>query len=378
MEILKQGLVFRATEGPFRYQAWPTITQDENGVLYAAWSGLRSSHVCPFGKDLMSVSRDGGESWSAPIVINDTWLDDRDAGLTYLGNGKMALTYFCHPAVVYRTIWRKWILDDTEPQFRSMVEGFLNAYEQYTPEMDSAGSYIRLSDDYGKSWGKPIKSVVTAPHGVVKTNSGRLLYLGNEFPGLPHRYHESFPVDESDNVPTEDQGRLFLYESFDEGKTWEKVSKLDLDYLTKEPQRLCEPHIVELPDGELIAAIRAENAEALGRFSLYFASSKDGGKTWSRAWEFGRIGSPPHLLLRKDGSVVVTYGRRTAPFGNRACISYDGCRTFSEEFILSEARNGDLGYPATTELADGSLVTVYYQPFENDNRTSIFFTKWKA
>ena len=106
MEILKQGLVFRATEGPFRYQAWPSICQDENGILYAAWSGLRSSHVCPFGKNLMSISRDGGESWSCPAVINDSWLDDRDAGLTYLGNGKMALTYFCHPSVVSRTIWQ--------------------------------------------------------------------------------------------------------------------------------------------------------------------------------------------------------------------------------------------------------------------------------
>ena len=140
---------------------------------------------------------------------------------------------------------------------------------------------------------------------------------------------------------------------------------------------LCEPHIVELPSGELIAAIRAENSEALERFSLYLTSSTDGGKTWSKAWEFGRIGSPPHLLLRKDGSVVVTYGRRRAPFGNRASISYDGCRTFGEEYILSETHCGDLGYPATTELADGSLVTVYYQPYEKDNRTSIFFTKWR-
>ena len=130
--------------------------------------------------------------------------------------------------------------------------------------------------------------------------------------------------------------------------------------------------------GELIAAIRAENKEILSKFSLYFVSSTDGGKTWGKAWEFGRIGSPPHLLLCKDGSVVVTYGRRRAPFGIRASISYDGCRTFGEEIILSEARNGDLGYPATTELADGSLVTVYYQPFEKDNRTSIFFTKWRA
>jgi hypothetical protein len=83
------------------------------------------------------------------------------------------------------------------------------------------------------------------------------------------------------------------------------------------------------------------------------------------------------LLLRKDGSILVTYGRRSAPFGIRAVVSYDGCRTFSEEFILSDARNGDLGYPATTELADGTLVSVYYQPYGDDLRTSILYTKWR-
>ena len=376
MKILKQGLVFRATEGPFRYQAWPSICQDEDGVLYAAWSGLRSSHVCPFGKDLMSISRDGGETWSSPAVINDTWLDDRDAGLTYLGNGKMILTYFCHPAEVYRTIWRDWIVGDAEPQWKPLMEGFLESYATYTPEQNRSGSFIKISNNYGKSWGAPIKMPITAPHGVVKTIGGRLLYLGTEFNGLPHRYDASFPETE-DNVPLEDRDRIFLYESFDDGKTWEKLSKLPLDSVTKEYKRLCEPHIVELPSGELIAAIRAENSEAVGRFSLYFASSKDGGKTWGTPWAFDRIGSPPHLLLRKDGSVVVTYGRRTAPFGNRASISYDGCRTFGEEYILSETHCGDLGYPATAELADGSLVTVYYQPYEKDNRTSIFFTKWR-
>ena len=377
MKILKQGLVFRATEGPFRYQAWPSLCQDEDGVLYAAWSGLRSSHVCPFGKDLMSVSRDGGETWSCPTVINDTWLDDRDAGLTYLGNGKMILSYFCHPAEVYRTIWRNWIVGDAEPQFKPLLEGFLESYASYTPEQNRSGSFIKISNDYGKSWGAPIKMPITAPHGVVKTIGGRLLYLGTEFNGLPHRYDASFPEAE-DNVPLEDRDRIFLYESFDDGKTWEKLSKLPLDSVTKEYQKLCEPHVVELPSGELIAAIRAENSEALERFSLYFASSKDGGKSWSEPWAFDRIGSPPHLLLRRDGSIVVTYGRRRAPFGNRASISYDGCRTFGEEFILSSTHCGDLGYPATTELSDGTLVTVYYQPYEKDNRTSIFFTKWRA
>ena len=377
MEILKKGIVYRVSEGPFRYQAWPSLCQDENGKLYAVCSGHRSSHVCPFGKDLMFTSEDGGESWSVPSIINDTWLDDRDAGITYLGNGKMIVSWFNHPAVIYRTIWRNWIVGDAEEEFKPFIEGFLKGYESYTPEQDRAGSFIRLSDDYGKSWSDPIKTVVSAPHGPVKTISGRLLYVGRDFPGIPSRY-EGFKGDDPrvDTMPEEFRNALFLYESFDDGKSWEEVSMLPT-VEGVDNEKLCEPHLVEATDGEIIVAIRAHVDPIYDNFTVYFRSSKDGGKTWGDMWGLGKIGSPPHLLLRKDGSIVVTYGRRSAPFGIRAVVSYDNCRTFSEEFILSDARNGDLGYPATTELADGSLVTVYYQPYGDDLRTSILYTKWK-
>jgi hypothetical protein len=82
-------------------------------------------------------------------------------------------------------------------------------------------------------------------------------------------------------------------------------------------------------------------------------------------------------MLASDGSVVVTYGRREEPFGIRAVVSKDGCRTFGEEMILSQTWVGDLGYPATVELSDGSFISVYYQRYENDDRTSILYTKWK-
>jgi hypothetical protein len=29
------------------------------------------------------------------------------------------------------------------------------------------------------------------------------------------------------------------------------------------------------------------------------------------------------------------------------------------------------------ELSDGSFISVYYQRYENDDRTSILYTKWK-
>lgn len=375
MKIIKKGIVFRATEGPFRYQAWPSVCKDENGTLYAVCSGHRSSHVCPFGKNLMFTSSDGGEKWSVPSIVNDTWLDDRDAGITYLGNGKMLLSWFNHPAEIYRGIWRNWIVGDAQPEFRPMIEGFLEAYGNYTPEQNNAGSFVKLSSDYGKTWGDPIRTLVSAPHGPVMTAGGRLLYVGREFPGLASRYTTSID-NPDDKVPQEDRSRLFLCESFDEGKTWELVSKLPVCEGSSN-ENFCEPHLVELPDGELIVAIRVHDDEVYDNFTVYFRSSKDGGKTWSDMWHLGRAGSPPHLLLRSDGSVLLSYARRTAPFGIRASVSYDGCRTFGEEFILSEAANGDLGYPATAELSDGSLVTVYYQHYEDDDRTSILYTKWK-
>ena len=375
MEILKKGIIYRATEGPFRYQAWPSVAQDENGVLYVVCSGHRSSHICPFGKNLMFTCTDGGESWSVPSIINDTWLDDRDAGITYLGDGRMILSWFNHPAIVYRTIWRNQIVGDAEDEFKPLVEGFLKGYESYTPEMDRAGTFIKISNDYGKSWGDPIKTAVSAPHGPVKTVSGRLLYVGREFPGLANRYSSQFDGS-ADTTPVEDREAIFLYESFDGGESGGFVSKLP--WREGDNNRsLCEPHLVETLDGEIIVAIRAHDDPAYDHFSIYFTSSKDGGKTWSDLWGLGKIGSPPHLLLRKDGSILVTYGRRSAPFGIRAVVSHDGCKTFSEEYILSDARNGDLGYPATTELDDGSLVTVYYQPYGDDLRTSILYTKWE-
>jgi hypothetical protein len=47
------------------------------------------------------------------------------------------------------------------------------------------------------------------------------------------------------------------------------------------------------------------------------------------------------------------------------------------EITLAEAYNGDLGYPATVQLNDGTLLTVFYQQDVRNEPTSIFTTHWK-
>lgn len=371
---MKKGIIYRVTERPFRYQAWPSVCQDENGVLYAFCSGQRSSHVCPFGKNLMFVSTDGGDSWSAPQIVNDTWLDDRDAGVTYLGNGKMLLSYFHHPVEVYAGMWRSWAVNDADECYKPMVDGALDAYKYFSPEQNTYGSFLKKTEDYGKTWSDAVKVPITAPHGPVLTASGRLLYLGKEFSGRVQSYTDEADADAP--FPPEEREHIFLYESFDEGATWNRLSKIDLPEgcVTK---NVHEPHIIELPNGELIAAIRVQGENLTLPFTMYFASSADGGKSFTKPWASGISGSPPHLLLLNDGRVLCSYGRREAPFGIRAVVSSDGCRSFGEEIILSETYCDDLGYPATVQLEDGTLVTVYYQRYENDKRTSIMYTKWK-
>ena len=54
------GIVNRAQNSIFSYQAWPSIARDENGTLYVVTSGFRVSHVCPFGKTVMYISKNEG------------------------------------------------------------------------------------------------------------------------------------------------------------------------------------------------------------------------------------------------------------------------------------------------------------------------------
>ena len=50
---MKHYIVGRNTNGFYRYQGWPTVCKDENGVLYTVCSGNRLGHLCLFGKNYL-------------------------------------------------------------------------------------------------------------------------------------------------------------------------------------------------------------------------------------------------------------------------------------------------------------------------------------
>ena len=91
---VEHGVVCAMPNEFYGYFGWPTITRMPDGTLVAASSGLRNGHVCPFGRSVILISQDDGQTWTEPRVVNDTPLDDRDAGILALGDRKLLLSWF--------------------------------------------------------------------------------------------------------------------------------------------------------------------------------------------------------------------------------------------------------------------------------------------
>ncbi len=359
MEIrpeVTHGIVNRVQNSFFNFQAWPSLCRDENGTLYAVASGFRCRHICPFGKTVMYISKNGGKTWSPPIIINDSYLDDRDAGILYMGGGRMLVTWFAHNLGTYANL--------LAPHNADLIKGMEASQEKLAPEHKRGGSYIKISEDYGMTWSEAIRVPVSSPHGPNIRRDGSLIYLGKEM----------LLADESSNA----KGKIRAIESRDGGYTWQELGEVPVpDGIY--PENLFEPHAAELPDGRILGAIRAQNnANIPHELSIFTTYSSDGGLTWSTPECIGVNGTPPHLLLHSSGALICSYGRRAVPYGERAAVSRDFGKTWADEYILDERpTDKDLGYPATAELDDGSLVTVYYQKLEGDSNASILCSRWK-
>ena len=85
-----------------RYIGWPSVCRAPNGDLLAVFSGDRDAHVCPWGKVQMVRSTDGGKTWSAPVNICNTIIDDRDAGIISLDDGSLLMSWFTSTAYAAR------------------------------------------------------------------------------------------------------------------------------------------------------------------------------------------------------------------------------------------------------------------------------------
>ncbi len=359
---MKQGIIYRQQGSLFNYIGWPTVVKDENGVLYVVASGHRLGHVCPFGKNYMFKSYDNAKTWEGPIVINDTPYDDRDAGLLPLGNGKMILSWFINDIEVYKSRLdriTRYAKESTVPLWKAGIE----LWDAVPEDERLCGSYLKITEDNGKTWRGPIQVPISSPHGPTKLKNGKLLYLGTKFENKQRIKSTSL----SSNIAA--------YESDDDGITWKKCGEVPL--VKNNPDIfMCEPYQLELDNGSILGVIRVHEDPDSHKFCMYKTVSNDGGATWSDP-EYMCEGSPPHLFRHSSGAIVLTYTIRSRDFGQRAKVSYDDGKTWSDEIVLcTNAVNWDSGYCSSTELDDGSIYTVYYQKADGDDYCSLMYTNW--
>ena len=351
----QHGVVCSMPERKDGYFGWPSAAVLEGGTIAVGASGLRRHHIDPWGKTVVWFG-DSEKGFGEPVVIHNSPLDDRDVGLTALPGGGLLATWFSlDPRIFHDQLKKQFSAEEF-----AEIEKDMNAVDDETA-IAHQGSWTQRSDDGGKTWHAKVRCPLSTPHGPIVLSDGRLLYLGKQFPaGLTRPFADVACAVSSDN-----------------GDTWQEIGVVPLPEGTSIDQ-FHEPHVAQCADGTLRGYIRYHYPqEEGGNLGVFQTESHDGGKTWTMAEDMGIHGSPPHILKHSSGAWVMVYGWRHPGYGQRAKISLDEGKTWGEELILrDDGPDGDLGYPCSVELEDGSIFTVYYQKAAAGEKTSILWTKW--
>ena len=304
-------------------------------------------------------SKDDGETWSWPRTLLDGPIDDRDAGVLETAKGSLLVTTFTSLAYESYELNKALARKPHEEGAWSAekLERWQAAHNRISADQRQAelGQWMIRSTDGGVTWSGRYPSIVNSPHGPIQLSDGRLLYAGK--------------------VLWTGEGEVGVCESKDDGKTWQWLADIPTRAGDDAKKSYHELHTVEANDGRLIVHIRNHNM--VNERETLQCESNDGGKFWTTPHSIDVWGLPSYLTKLKDGRLLMTYGHRRNPYGNQARISEDHGRSWSEALMISEdGKGGDLGYPSTVQLGDGSLVTVWYEKMKGSTNAILRQARW--
>ena len=384
MKIERLGdakVIMSNRENMHNYFAWPSAARLRDGRIAVVASGYRLAHVCPFGKTVISYSDDEGETYTPPAPIIDTPLDNRDGGVNPFGESGAVVTSLHLSLEAVEDAVKSNLAHRAHNYDYCM--GYINSISKEEREKYKENTF-RLSFDNGRSFGPLYTVPLSSPHGPVECSDGTLLWVGRiKRPGA----HPEAPEDGiyACKVSVENGECRFLGKipPVSEGKR----------YLS------CEPYAIELDDGRFLCQFRVQSGTG-DVFTTYQSVSCDGGYTWSepRMLLSVRGGAPSHIMKHSSGVLISSYGERMAPYGVKAMFSYDNGETWDtdnwvyihtlkptdeereramRDSALISGVHGDIGYPATVELDDGSLLTVFYAHLDRNAPAEILQQKWR-
>ena len=318
-----------------------------SGDLVAVFREARrrgyTTHADPTTRTSMVRSADGGKTWHSQVTPH-----------TQAGNG-CAVGQIADGSLIVNCF--RWVFAPI-----AQGPGSFRGHDSYREDerlglaMVNEGVHTARSRDGGFTW-EPARLLLERG-----TTAGRVVQLDDGSTLMP-----------MEGPPAGGAGAVGIMGSTDGGETWERRGIVTPGGgLT-----FAETRILSLGGGRVLAGMRTQEA------NFHVSHSQDGGRTWGEPEEtpvYCRGSSPFDLLLLDDGRVLATYGHRRVPYGIRACLSEDGGRTWDteEEIILrDDGRDGDMGYPSSVQLPDGSIFTTCYW-HEEDGIRQIQSLEWRV
>jgi sialidase-1 len=344
------------------YSCFPDVVRRRNGELWVSFrrtggfslEALRHGkydHVDKGARIALSRSLDEGVTWEEARILPpfDPECGEQDPSITELDDGTLLVNFF------------RWRVVPPEGKNRLPYP----ARQQYDGSWsDVEGPWVIRSYDGGETWeGEPVP-VDSAPLPRAGTSDAVLqLFDGTLLMGI-------YGADYGSAVC-----RAYAVRSTDGGNTWGQPALIAHDPEGKISFE--EPALARAAKGHLLAVLRCGEP---GNYQyLYQALSYDEGHTWVDLHRTPMWGHPAHVLPLSDGRLVCSYGYRRPPYGVRTCASEDGGCTWDiegEVILRDDGGSRDVGYPSTTQLPDGTLVTVYYI-HGSDGIRHIAATHWR-
>ena len=251
-----------------------------------------------------------------------------------------------------------------EDKANEYIYGYINTLTDEDEEK-YLGSTFRVSFNNGTSFGPLYRCPVTSPHGPLERENGDIIWVGRTF-----SHDDSFRHTDT----------VCAFKIDIKNGSSEFLGAIDDIYIDGEKALSCEPHAIELPGGRLLTHIRVQQNNEKKTFTIFQSISDDGGKTWSKPIQLLEDlgGAPAHIIRHSSGALISAYGYRSMPYGIKVMISLDNGESWEKEHRLYTSDiSSDLGYPATVELNDGTLLTVFYASPEKSSPNAIMQVKWK-
>ncbi|MFA5858665.1 MAG: sialidase family protein [Elusimicrobiota bacterium] len=335
---ISTGVVYQNDKS---YSTFPGVVKLQSGDLLVVFREAprrkKITHIDPESKISFMRSKDNGQTWqpAGEVVSGKESIGLQDPSVMQMKDGTLILSSF---------MWELYVSTD-EMKARGVKTSRKHTFGKYR-YAGVPGVYIWRSVDEGKTWDGPVANLTDVPplrliatsEPAIEVQPGELLLPLYGGPG--------------------GKSIVVLVSSKDRGTAWVKVGEIRTAQDNKDG--LQEPGLLKLSDDKVVCISRPTPQEV--GFS-YQSVSEDNGRTWTPAVRTSFWGYPSNLLLLSNNNVLCSYGYRKAPYGVRACISRDECKTWdieNELVLYTDAPGGDLGYPSSVELPDGNVLTVYY------------------